>query len=115
MPVIKSSKKRVRQAVKKTARNNRLKRNVRLALQTLEAKLAGGQKTDIANAQAKIHSLLDTAAKKNIFHKNKVARRKSQIAKAVRAGGESETKPKKASKAPSRAGTRSKRPSTGKP
>ena len=113
MPVIKSSKKRARQAVKKTARNNHLKKSIRLASQALEAKLAAGKKTEIANAQAKINSLLDTASKKNIFHKNKVARRKSQISKAVRARGEVATKPA-AKKAPSRTGVQSKRPSTGK-
>ena len=84
MPIIKSSKKRVRQAAKRTARNAHLKKNIRSALQALEAKLGNGKKTDIANAQSKIDSLLDTAGKKNIFHKNKVARRKSQVAKMVR-------------------------------
>ncbi len=84
MPVIKSSKKRVRQAVKRTARNVRLKKDIRLAFQTFEATLATGKKTEIANTQAKLDSLLDTAGKKNLFHKNKVARRKSRIAKMAK-------------------------------
>ena len=84
MPVIKSSKKRVRQIAKKTARNVNLKKNIRLAVQAFEVKLKSGQKTEIANTQAKLNSLLDTASKKNIFHKNKVARRKSRIAKMAK-------------------------------
>lgn len=84
MPVIKSSKKRVRQAVKKTARNVRLKKDIRLAFQDFEKKVASLNKTDIANAQSKLASLLDTASKKNIFHKNKVARRKARIAKMAK-------------------------------
>ena len=84
MPVIKSSKKRVRQTVSKTARNMRLKRDIRLAFNMFEKTLAGGDTTAIANAQTKLNSLLDTASKKNVFHKNKVARRKSNISKMVK-------------------------------
>ena len=84
MPVIKSSKKRVRQNLKKTARNMRLKKEIRLAFNQFEKVLATGKKTDIANAQTKLNSLLDTASKKNVFHKNKAARRKSRIAKMVK-------------------------------
>ena len=117
MPVIKSSKKRARQAVGKTARNGRLKRNIRLAFQALEAKLAGGKKTEIADAQSKISSLLDTAVKKNVFHKNKAARRKSQVAKAVR-DKTATTKKKPPAKGAGKAAPRpktAKKPSAGKP
>lgn len=84
MPVIKSSKKRVRQNLKKATRNMRLKKEIRLAFNQFEKVLATGKKTDIANAQTKLNSLLDTASKKNVFHKNKAARRKSRIAKMVK-------------------------------
>ncbi|MYB40258.1 30S ribosomal protein S20 [Candidatus Saccharibacteria bacterium] len=84
MPVIKSSKKRVRQTAKKTASNSRLKRDIRSASQVFEEKLSGGKKTEVANAQTKLNSLLDRASKKNLFHKNKVARRKSRVAKMAK-------------------------------
>ena len=87
MPVIKSSKKRVRQNAKKTARNARLKKNIRAALQILESKLEAGSRSGVPEAKAKVDSLLDTAGKKKLFHKNKVARRKAQVAKAVRGAG----------------------------
>ena len=87
MPVIKSSKKRVRLAAKKTARNAHLKKSIRLALQTLESKLTAGGKSGVPAAKARVDSLLDTASKKKLFHKNKVARRKAQVAKTVRDAG----------------------------
>lgn len=85
MPVIKSSKKRVKQTLVKTRRNARLKKDIRLATQALDNQLAKGKSTEIANAQSKLSSLLDTAGKKKVFHKNKVARRKAQVAKKVKA------------------------------
>lgn len=84
MPVIKSSKKRVRQTARKTARNSRLKRDIRSASQAFEEKLAGGKKTEIANAQTKLNGLLDRASKKNLFHRNKTARRKSRVARMAK-------------------------------
>ena len=108
MPIIKSSKKRVRQATKRTARNAHLKKNIRSALQALEAKLGNGKKTEIANAQSRVDSLLDTAGKKNIFHKNKVARRKSQVAKMVRSAATT-TKPKPTKTTPTKSRPASKK------
>ena len=84
MPIIKSSKKRALQSIKRANRNSRLKKNIRLAMQTFEAKLNTGPKTDVANAQVKLQSLLDTASKKNVFHKNKVSRRKARIARMAK-------------------------------
>ena len=91
MPVIKSSKKRVRQSVKRTARNVHFKKKIRLAYQAFTTSLNSGKKTDIANAQTKMNSLLDTATKKNIFHKNKSARRKSKIAQMAQQANTAKT------------------------
>ena len=84
MPVIKSSKKRIRQTAKKTARNTHMKKNIRLTFNQFEKSLATGKTTEIVNLQTKLNSLIDTACKKNLFHKNKAARRKSRIAKMVK-------------------------------
>lgn len=98
MPVIKSSKKRVLQTVKKTARNARLKKAIREASQAFEASLASGKK-EVADTQSKLSSLLDKAAKKNVFHKNKAARRKASMAKmAKKAALAQKTPPKKTSR-----------------
>ena len=63
-------------------------------MQDFENKLATKKTTDIANAQSKLYSLFDTAAKKNVFHKNKAARRKAQIAKKVKMQTASKAKSK---------------------
>lgn len=101
MPVIKSSKKRAKQAVKKTARNVRLKKDIRLTFQDFEKKINSRNKTEISNIQSKLSSLLDTASKKNIFHKNKVARRKARIAKMAKQATLSKTSSKAKPKKPS--------------
>jgi small subunit ribosomal protein S20 len=85
MPIIKSAKKRVRQAASASARNARTKRILRSALKTFEASVAA--KKGVAEAQNKALSALDQAAKKGLLHKNKVARKKAQLARAAKAAG----------------------------
>lgn len=96
MPIIKSAKKRVRVARKATARNVKTKRNLKSALKAFHSSLTGGKKT--AGAHSKAQSALDKAGKKKVLHKNKVARKKRQLAtKAKAAAGV--TKPKGVKKA----------------
>jgi len=78
MPIIKSAKKRVRVARKATARNVKTKRNLKSALKAFQTSLSGGKKT--ASAHAKAQSTLDKAGKHKVLHKNKVARKKRQLA-----------------------------------
>ena len=90
MPIIKSAKKRVRQIEKSTIRNAKTKRTLREAVKAFSTALTEGKKDEIVKAQNAVNSAIDTAAKKNILHKNKAARRKAQInaqAKAVVADG----------------------------
>lgn len=72
MPLIKSAKKKLRQAKKRQAQNLIYKRKYKQALK--EAK-----KNPTKKNIAKAYSLLDKAAKKNVIHKNKAGRLKSQI------------------------------------
>ncbi len=96
MPIIKSAKKRVRVARKATVRNVKTKRGLKVALKAFHASLTSGKKT--AAAHSKAQSRLDKAGKKGVLHKNKVARKKSQLSvKAKAAAGV--TKPKGAKKA----------------
>lgn len=86
MPIIKSAKKRVKTAHKAAIRNNKTKRSLKTAIKQLHASIAGGAKTtatDLSKAQSEV----DKAAKKNVIHKNKAARKKSQLAKAAKAAG----------------------------
>ncbi len=80
MPIIKSAKKRVRQARKSTALNARTKRAVKSSIKVLHTKTT-------EDTFKKAQSAIDVAAKKGVLHKNKAARKKRQIAKAAKAAG----------------------------
>jgi ribosomal protein S20 len=80
MPIIKSAKKRVRVAKKATVRNVKTKRSLRSALKAFTSKPSAG-------AHAKVQSNLDKAGKKGVLHKNKVARKKRQLAAAAKKSG----------------------------
>ena len=87
MPIIKSAKKRVRVAKKATVRNSKTKRSLKSAVKAFAAALTGGKK--ISEAHRKAQSELDKAGKKNVMHKNKVARKQRQLSKAAKAAGAS--------------------------
>lgn len=96
MPIIKSAKKRVKTAQKAAVRNSKTKRTLKGAVKAFHKALTGGKKT-ASKELGKAHSALDTAAKKKVMHKNKVARKKSQLAKAAKvAAGVSKPAAKKA-------------------
>lgn len=80
MPIIKSAKKRVRVARKATVRNAKTKRSLRTALKNFAAKASG-------SSHSKAQSALDKAGKKGLLHKNKVARKKRQLAAAAKKAG----------------------------
>jgi ribosomal protein S20 len=92
MPIIKSAKKRVRVTKKAATRNAKTKRTLRSALKAFHANLKGGKASE---SHSKAQSALDKAAKKGVMHKNKVARKKKQLAAKAKAAG---TKPAAATK-----------------
>jgi ribosomal protein S20 len=83
MPIIKSAKKRVKVANKAAVRNSKTKRGLKDALKAFHRAVTGGKK-EAKEAQSKAQSALDKAAKKNVMHKNKVARKQAQVAKAAK-------------------------------
>lgn len=97
MPIIKSAKKRVRTASKAAARNSKTKRGLKGALKAFHRAVTGGSK-DAKKLQSKAQSALDKAAKKGVVHKNKAARKKSQLARAAKAAAGATTKAKPAAK-----------------
>lgn len=98
MPIIKSAKKRVRVARKATVRNAKTKRSLKTAVKALQSALKGGAK--VADKEhRKAQSAIDQAVKKNVIHKNKAARKKSQLSKAAKAAKVSTAAPKKAAAA----------------
>lgn len=112
MPIIKSAKKRVKVSAKARSHNLHTKRQVREALKAFTAALEDGKPAGVTKAQAAAMSAIDTAAKKNVIHKNKAARFKSRLAKRLKGAGIKPAKTSvksKAKKAPAKKNPRQKK------
>ena len=86
MPNIKSAKKRVKVNNTKAALNKARKTNLKTVIKNAEnaiANSADNKQETVALALKKI----DQAANKGLIHKNKAARKKSQIAKKLNDAG----------------------------
>lgn len=114
MPIIKSAKKRVRTANKAAVRNSKTKRSLKGALKAFHKAVTGGTKETAAELR-KAQSSLDHAAKKKVMHKNKVARKQSQLSKAAKASGAKPAAAKKAAKPAAAKKTAAKKPAAKKP
>ncbi|NOY81570.1 MAG: 30S ribosomal protein S20 [Kiritimatiellaeota bacterium] len=80
MPNIASAKKRLRQNVKRRARNRARKRDIRLAQKQLLALIEGNDLEGARKALDVCFSRLDKAAKRGAIHRNKADRKKSRLA-----------------------------------
>ncbi len=100
MPIIKSAKKRVRVAQKASVRNSKTKRTLKDAVKSFQSLLSGGNATKINEAYTKAQSAVDSAAKKNVIHKNKAARKKAQLSKQMKDAKVKVTPGKPAAKKP---------------
>ncbi|HSX29949.1 MAG TPA: 30S ribosomal protein S20 [Candidatus Saccharimonadales bacterium] len=98
MPIIKSAKKRVRVANKAAVRNSKTKRSLKSAIKAFTSALKTGK--DAKKLESKAASELDIAVKKGILHKNKVARKKRQLAKAAKTAATAAPVKKAAAKKP---------------
>lgn len=87
MPIIKSAKKRVRVSSKATIRNAKTKRTIRESIKAFYKELETGKPESIDTAHKTAVSAIDKAAKKNVIHKNKAARKKSQLSSAAKTAG----------------------------
>jgi len=76
MPILKNAKKALRASKRKTEVNKRVKSRTKTALDTLKT-------TPTAESLAAVFSAIDKSVKRNIFHRNKAARLKSQMSKLV--------------------------------
>jgi small subunit ribosomal protein S20 len=80
----KSAKKRIRQAEKRTARNrsqkSRLKTGIKTVINAEDAETA-------EKAFRETSAMLDRYATRNLIHRNKAQRKKSQLAKIVKEKG----------------------------
>jgi len=87
MPIIKSAKKRVKVANKAAIRNAKIKREIKSAVKSFQSALSAKNTKKANVALVEAQSAIDTAVKKNLWHKNKGARRKSQLAKQAKEAG----------------------------
>lgn len=78
MPIIKSAKKAARQAVKRTARNQQIKSDIKSCLKAFKA-------NPTAENMSKAQSEYDKAVKKDLMKKNTASRRKASLAKFAKA------------------------------
>ena len=78
MPIIKSAKKAARQAVKRTAQNQQIKKFINAALKAFKA-------DPTPENLSKAQSEYDKAAKKGLLKKNTASRRKANLVKIAKA------------------------------
>ncbi len=83
MPRRRTSLKALRQSKKKHQRNVRIKRDIKKAVKKFHAFLTEKNTVEAKTFLPKVFSKLDKAAKKDIFKKNTVNRRKSQLSRSL--------------------------------
>lgn len=87
MPIIKSAVKRMHQTVKRKARNQVTKRNLRDETKAFAAAIAAKDTKKAGEELKKVQSALDIAVKKNILKKNTAARKMSRLSAQAKAAG----------------------------
>jgi small subunit ribosomal protein S20 len=87
MPNIKQQKKRVRIAAQERLDNLRFRSTAKTLARRLQAAVADGDQSRVAEEHKKLVSWLDRAAARGAIHKNTAARRKSQADRLVSGSG----------------------------
>ena len=85
MIVIGSAAKRHRQSEKRRIHNKAIRSEVRTHAKGVEDAVGQGNQKEAQEAFKRFSSLMDSAARKGVFHKNTAARKKSRLAKKVNA------------------------------
>ena len=83
MPNIKSAKKRMRSNAKKAEVNNLVYGSMKTAVKKFEREVKAGNKEESGNNLNIALQRIDKAKNSGLVHKNKAAREKSKLAKAV--------------------------------
>jgi small subunit ribosomal protein S20 len=95
LPNIKAAEKWTRQTEKRTTRN----KDVKTRLKTVYKKAVSAQDAEFAKS---VESQFDKAAKSGVIHKNKAARKKSRLAKAMAKATSAPVAKAKPAKAPAK-------------
>jgi small subunit ribosomal protein S20 len=92
MPIIKSAKKRMRQNIKRKARNFPVRSELKTLVKKQLKNIKDGKIEEAVKFMPAVFSIIDKACKKKILHSNNAARKKSRLAKALNAVQEKGTK-----------------------
>ena len=84
MANIKSAEKRAKQAVKRRAHNMAARSKLRSSIKKVLNAVGAGDKTEAASALKSAQPIIDTMVSKGIIHRNKAARHKSRLNKALK-------------------------------
>lgn len=79
----KSAKKRIRQTIKRTARNRSLRSSMRTAIKKYRTLLDEGDAKVASEAYPKAQKTIDKMVTKGILHRNTAARYKSRLSQAL--------------------------------
>lgn len=74
-----SAKKRIRQNLKRRARNRWRMKTMKVAIKTFTDKLLHGSIDDAKTAYREASSIIDKTAQRGVIHRNQAARRKSRL------------------------------------
>jgi small subunit ribosomal protein S20 len=85
LPQIKSSIRSVKTDAERRAKNFAIKSSVKTAVRKTVETAAAGKADNAATLLAKAASTIDKAASKGVLHKNAAARKKSRLAKKIKA------------------------------
>ena len=83
MPIIESAKKRMRQDQRRRARNRAMQRQIETASRKLWQLIYQKKTAEAKKKLPEVINLMEKAASKGIWHKNKVARQKSRLMKRL--------------------------------
>jgi ribosomal protein S20 len=100
MPILKSSKKRVKLALRKQARNYNTRTAMKKAIRRVEEAVKAGDAKQAEVELTTAYKVIDTATKKNVIQKNTASRRKSKLARSI--AGISKKKAPAVKKAPAK-------------
>jgi small subunit ribosomal protein S20 len=79
------ARKRAKQSEKRRLHNDALESRLRTAIKTVKKAIAGGNKEAAQKALQQAASTVDSIADKKVIHKNRAARSKSRLSKAIKA------------------------------
>lgn len=83
MPNLAASKKSMRQSLKARERNYKVRESLKKVIKDILKLSKAGKAEEAGKLLSQAYSVIDTAVKKNIIHKNNAARKKSRLAKTV--------------------------------